>query len=275
MKPLPHRAEECEPPETRTAQAIRAVREHVAAQAAAKQNPADRAREQLAELHEAIEQSRRRFSSFFSKAERDALTSAQRTRIAKIAETFLGPFARTSTKQQCDEDVTCLVLVARQNRPRRRSGDDIRALKRTASRFDGAAKEAKTLSKKLKDKLAKWEVNVDALAVQLDGCAKIVRGEAASSSAIGTKRVRGSSWTVRQKQLLLLLAGNDLAERRKRHSLTRFGNLANFAVEIWNCAHGTNVDVEAFSYAVDQCQKQRREEAERADERRNEGRNIF
>ncbi len=47
MKPLPHRAEECEPPETRTAQAIRAVREHVAAQAAAKQNPADRAREQL------------------------------------------------------------------------------------------------------------------------------------------------------------------------------------------------------------------------------------
>ena len=173
VKPLPHRAEECEPPETRTAQAIRAVREHVAAQAAAKQNPADRAREQLAELHEAIEQSRRRFSSFFSKAERDALTSAQRTRIAKIAETFLGPFARTSTKQQCDEDVTCLVLVARQNRPRRRSGDDIRALKRTASRFDGAAKEAKTLSKKLKDKLAKWEVNVDALAVQLDGSRKL------------------------------------------------------------------------------------------------------
>lgn len=216
--------------------------------------------------------------SHFSETDRGALTSAQRTRIAKIAERFLGPFANTSKRQHWQEHVTCLVLLAKQRPPRGafRVANHIRELKGKASCFDAAAKEAKNLSKDLKNEMAKWEVDADVLAVQLDRCAAILSREVASWSAYRTQNVRRSSWTAMQKELLLMFAQSPLNNCGKPHGLTRCGNLANFAVAIWNCAHGTACDVDEFSYAVDQYQKRRREELQRrAEDRRNEGRNAF
>lgn len=187
---------------------------------------------------------------------------SQQEAIAELARKYLGPFSGSVERQHWEWVIGDLVSCTRIDAPppsAREIAGLFSQLARTGERFRRALRSAHPL---VKYGLLRTS-NIDAVEVadEIKGYLAAMRGLESlmeESAALAQKQGRSQAWLVLKKEHLLEDAQGVLEERCRPHGLTRHGHLARFAAEIWNCANGTTVGADAFSYAIDHLQKTQR-----------------
>jgi hypothetical protein len=185
-------------------------------------------------------------------------SDSRRARVDHISARFLGPFSGAADRQAWEERVEELLQQASEP-PTLPLKEQVLGMRRIARSGKVLSTEIRRAHPVVQIHLVRaCGIDIAELADQLEQVIATIDGAADWLDESRRLEGRSRSWVPSCKEKLVKSAQVLLESRGRRAGLTRGGNLAEFAKEVWNCANGADVNAESFSYVIDHLQQEQR-----------------